>query len=230
MNSEDRSQNLVMAPNARKPWCRGATTTPSNYVPACAVRAGLAAVLMLLNACAKGKVSEPVDPLLALAAASIKAGIQEPQRAVCELKFEVPMAIRNVGNPGFRELSSFCLSDDAPASARNCWSALKEQKVAVSMNERLPECLWPMNGHILETNLKAAGVAFPCGAFSDVNVTRLDKSEKDRLRVSYTLKVEKDVTRIAPIERQCGDITWPEPQEKSVSLFKEGERWSLPGR
>jgi hypothetical protein len=87
-----------------------------------------------------------------------------------------------------------------------------------------------MEGTVTVTEYKAAGITFPCGSFSSVQVTKLDKSDPERLRANYKLTVDRNTDRVSAIERQCGDVTWPEAQEKSVSLFKSGTAWALPGR
>jgi hypothetical protein len=188
-----------------------------------------AAVLVLLAGCAKKAESKQEDPLFAVAAATIKEGIEKPEPALCSLTFERPMTSRNIGEFG-PAFPAFCLPSDAAPTLKNCWSALKEQKVGLDMNKRFPECLWPMEGTVTVTEYKAAGITFPCGSFSSVQVTKLDKSDPERLRASYKLAVDRNTDRVSAIERQCGDVTWPEAQEKSVSLFKSGTGWALPGR
>jgi hypothetical protein len=131
-----------------------------------------------------------------------------------------------------------------------CFEALVDNKIAIKDKEKAnclmlaaainrmsqeltgkkPDDLRDVMGELEEANGMVTAISFPCGTLSAVEVTKLDMSEPDRLKADYRLKVERDSTRIGAVERQCGDVTWPAPREKSVSLFKDGERWVLPGR
>ena len=193
----------------------------------------MGAVLAVLVApgCSKsGRTSKEIDPLIPVAADAIKHGLT-PDVAQCELKFEVPLGTRNVANSSWDPpRQSVCLKEDTPQNLRNCWNALDKPNIAIPLSNRFSECLSPMNGSVNVENYTAAmGIVFSCGKFSRVDVQKVDQWDPDRLRVSYKLHVEVEAEKMKQLERQCGDITVPAPREQTVSLFRDGNRWALPG-
>lgn len=181
--------------------------------------------------CSKEDKQSEEQALTATAVNAIAATLKAPDAAFCDIKLSEGMTSRNDPDAAFvgMRVELLCRQPDASPTAQACWSALQSQKAGLTRDKSFPECLTILEGRINRTDSKTSGLRFRCGERSSVAVTKIEKLEPTRVRVTYALEAKKEQTKVGAIERACGEVTVVPSEEKTALLLKEGEHWTLAG-